>query len=115
MAKLQQHGWAVGIRFEPMIFEPDYEEKYKELFKLIFSQVEVDKLDSVSLGLFRMPDHFFKNIVKLYPEEPLLASPMQTKDGLSSYREDIEQEMLSNCRKHLLDYIPDSIYYHCAI
>jgi spore photoproduct lyase len=114
MVKLQQRGWKIGIRFEPMIFEENYQQHYAELFKSIFSQIDIGKLESVSLGLFRMPENFYKNIVKLYPEEKLFASPVHFESGQASYTTAIEEEMLANCRKQLLTYIPENIYYHCA-
>ena len=47
----------------------------------------------MSLGAFRMPEKFFKNMVKLYPDEKLFASTLQTEAGMTSYPLDLEKEM----------------------
>lgn len=113
MAKLQEKGWKIGLRFEPVLVETHYQEHYSSLFKTVFSAIQADKLHSVSLGMFRMPDNFYKNIVKLYPDEKLFAGPLYNHNGLVAYQEDIENEVLHYCQQTLLEYIPASIYYTC--
>ena len=114
MMKLQERGWKVGLRFEPVMYESAYRENYLALFETIFAMLNAEQLHSVSLGMFRMPDNFFKNIVKLYPDEKLFAGPLKIQQGLATYQEEIENEVLHFCRQALLRYIPQSIYYTCT-
>lgn len=113
MKKLQAQGWNIGLRFEPVLYESKYQENYSALFETIFSELHVDQLHSVSLGMFRMPDNFFKNIVKLYPDEKLFAGLLHNNNGLVAYQHNIEKEVLHFCQQKLLQYIPQSIYYTC--
>lgn len=114
MKKLQQCGWKLGLRFDPLIYQKAYEKQYSKLFEQIFSTISVESLHSVSLGTFRMPDVFYKNIVRLYPDEKLLAGPFEEQQGIVSYPERIERAMLEFCKEALLQYIPARIFYPCS-
>ncbi|WP_455205922.1 spore photoproduct lyase family protein [Kaarinaea lacus] len=114
VVRLQQHGWPVALRFEPLIFQQQMAESYQSLFIKLFQRIHVEKLHSVSLGLFRMPNDFFNNIVKLYPDEPLFARDMVSRGRLTSYPENLEQDMVSLCESELLNYVPKEIYYRCV-
>ena len=63
---LQEFGWNVGIRFDPLIWiENKY--LYKEFFDQVFNSVNISKIHSVTLGNFRMPKDFLKKIAKMRP------------------------------------------------
>lgn len=113
MEQLQQQGWKIGLRFDPLIYCHDYKKQYRSLFKDVFTRLDTDKLHSVSLGSFRLPKSFFRTMFRLYPDEVLFSSPMQEKQGMISYRQTIHDEMLYFCRDELLQYIPEEIFYPC--
>lgn len=114
-AKLQQQGWPIGLRFDPLIYQHDYRQHYRTLFERVFAVIDASRLHSVSLGVFRLPEHYFKNIHKLYPEERLFASPLQTQAGMVSYRADLEHAMLEDCTAMLLQHIPSSSLFTCSL
>ncbi|MFZ2170977.1 MAG: DNA photolyase, partial [Methylococcaceae bacterium] len=72
------------------------------------------QLHSVSLGAFRLPEKFFKKMHKLYPEEKLFASPLANQDGMISYRQELEQEMMHYCTEQLLNHIPEAKFFPCT-
>ena len=112
--KLQQAGWNVAIRFEPIIFDAEFEMSYVNLFKEIFSTLDASKLHSVSAGLFRMPNDFYKRIVKLYPDEPLFARDVDSDNGMIALRCEQEAENLAALESRLFDFITPQQYYRCA-
>jgi len=114
-AKLQQQGWAIGLRFDPLIYQHNYRQLYRELFAQVFAEIDAANLHSVSLGVFRLPEQYFKNIHKLYPDEKLFASPFEITGGMISYRADLEQTMLADCTEMLLEYIPESSFFPCRL
>ena len=114
MCKLQQQGWQLGLRFDPLIYQTDYQQQYKDLFEQVFSRIKLESLHSVSLGVFRLPEKFFKKIHKLYPEEVLFSSPMETSQKMTSYKAELEQEMMQYCSDLLLTYIPESKFFPCT-
>ena len=102
LCKLQEQGWQIGLRFDPMIYQTGYQQQYRQLFEQVFSIINMDQLHSVSLGAFRLPEKFFKKVHKLYPDEKLFASPLDNQHGMISYRQELEQEMMHYCTEQLL-------------
>lgn len=115
LGKLQNQGWSIGLRFDPLIYQSGYQQQYDRLFEQVFSRVDLDLLHSVSLGVFRLPEKYFKKMHNLYPEEKLFASPLETKQKVTSYKADLEQEMLQHCTQQLLTYIPESKFFPCTL
>jgi spore photoproduct lyase len=115
LCKLQKHGWQIGLRFDPMIYQTGYQQQYLRLFEQVFSIINMDHLHSVSLGAFRLPEKFFKKVHKLYPDEKLFASPLTNQHGMISYKQELEQEMMDFCTKQLLNYIPENKFFPCTL
>ena len=115
MSKLQEQGWQLGLRFDPMIYQADYEQLYQQLFEQVFSIINSNQLHSVSLGAFRLPEKFFKKVQKLYPDEKLFASPLDNQQGMISYRQELEQEMMHYCTEQLLTFIPEVRFFPCTL
>jgi len=115
LCKLQDHGWPIGLRFDPLIFQTGYQQQYKVLFEQVFSRIEPELLHSVSLGVFRLPEKYFKKIHRLYPDEKLFASPLENSQKMVSYKSALEQQMLAYCTALLLDYIPPSKFFPCTL
>jgi spore photoproduct lyase len=67
------------------------------------------------LGVFRLPENFFKKVHKLYPEEKLFASPLISQQGMVSYKQELEQEMMQYCSELLLSYIPETKFFPCTL
>lgn len=115
MVKLQQQGWLLGLRFDPLIYHADYKASYQQLFAQVFAKIELNSLHSVSLGVFRLPEQYFKKMHKLYPEEKLFASPLSCQQGMISYKTELEQQMMAYCSTLLLDYIPLEKFFPCTL
>ncbi len=115
LLKLQQQGWLIGLRFDPIIYEADYQAHYQALFAYVFARIDSDRLHSVSLGVFRLPDNYFKKLQKLYPSEKLFASPLSSKQGMMSYKTELEDEMMQFCSDELLKYVSEEKFYPCSL
>ncbi len=113
MVKLQQHGWNIGLRFDPVIYFHDYQNHYRQLFEQVFSRLNVEQIHSVSLGTFRLPDAYFKKIHKLYPMEKLLAGPFESNQGMTGYKMELEQEMRAFCQAEFMNYITPTQFFPC--
>jgi len=128
MRRLSDHGWKLGLRFDPLIFSDDFRNDYQALFKTIFSQLPTEAFHSVSLGAMRLPKPFFNTMQKMFPEEKLFAGPFSdansinmksakktsTKNSLISYHPNIERDLLDFCTLELLKYIPEEIFFPCS-
>ena len=117
LARLQEAGWKVGLRFDPLLYRPGFEASYDELFREVFDRLDGPAIHSVSLGVFRLPKDFHKRLVRLYPEEPLLAMPFEEgrgdQVGMVSYRRDLERELFEGVRAGLMEHIDERQYFPC--
>ena len=113
LKKLAAQGWPLGLRFDPLIYTERYQIQYRQLFAEIFSVLPLASLHSVSLGPFRLPQNFYRTMQKLYPQEPLLAGRMASRNAMVSYPEDIEAELREFCTQELRRYIPDHLLFPC--
>jgi DNA repair photolyase len=111
MKRLQERGWRLGLRFDPLIYNQDYRGQYRRLFEAVFGAIRLESLHSVSLGPFRLPPEVFRTMLRLYPEAPLFAAPLTEDGGPVGYRRDLEEEMMEFCRTELLRYVPREIYF----
>ncbi len=113
MAALQEQGWPLGLRFDPLIYHEGYRQQYRELFFRIFTVLQPESLHSASLGVFRLPEKYFTRLRNLYPDEPLFAGPLEKSEKMVAYRRELEAEMIDSCRRELLQYLPDSKLFSC--
>jgi len=113
LRRLQQEGWSVALRFEPIIAEENVVAEYTALFETVFAELDASKLHSVSLGEFRMPVGFHKTLVKLYPDENLFARETRVEEGMASLQNGGE-EMLQAIESSLKTFVEPRQYYRCA-
>ena len=114
LEQLQGRGWQIGLRFDPLIYREGVEQEYQALFDQLFARIDTHMLHSVSLGSFRLPKPFYRNLERLYPEEPLFAAPIrETDDNVVTYRDALRNRLFSFCKNALLDYIPADKLFPC--
>ena len=111
LVKLQNQGWRIGIRFDPIIWHQDYQQQYQALVEQVFKQLDPDKIDSVTLGGFRLPKGYFKTMRSLYPEHGLFSAGLAVEKGLVTYQAEIEQEIFAKLSEAILSHIrADKLY-----
>ena len=71
--------------------------------------------DCDSLGPFRLPRSYFKNIVRLYPDEPLFAGSFAETGSMISYPQALENEMTGFCTRELLKLVPETLLFPCRL
>lgn len=125
-AKLAQRGWSIGLRLDPLLYRPNFEEDYRQLIQDLLAKIPSSSIHSVSAGPLRFPKAMYQKIAHLYPEEALLAGPLVTyrsyspgdttkKSGaMVSYRRPLERRLHATVRKLLRDRLPESIYFSCT-
>ena len=114
MKQLQQAGWPVGLRLDPLVYHQRFEAAFRDLLAQIFSEIDGSKIHSVSLGTFRLTRNHHRTISRLYPDEPLFAQPSQLNNGIVSYPLQQERDMMKFCEQELMHYIPPASYHPCA-
>ena len=101
LKSLQEAGWSIGLRFDPLLYADNFESIYQAFFEQVFDVLDMPAVHSVSLGVFRLPKGFHKKVVRLYPDAKVLASALVERDGMVSYAEQTEQQMRDYCMKAL--------------
>jgi len=112
--KLQQHGWPVGLRFDPLIYTKRFEQEYRELLDKIFASVDPTLVHSISYGAFRLPRPYFKKMITLYPNERLFATGLNESNTTVSYPEENEQFCLETMKALLIERVNESVLFPCS-
>lgn len=111
---LQEAGWPIGLRFDPLLFADNFDTLYGEFFSQIFDSLDMSTVHSVSLGVFRLPKGFHKKLIRLYPDAKLLAAPMELRDGMISYSQTHEHAMRDFCMTQLNKAIRADQFFPCS-
>ncbi len=115
MARLAKRGWPLGLRFDPLIYSAEFRDQYRRLFEQVFAAIDSTSLHSVSLGPFRLPAAFFRQLERLQSDEPLVAGPLSAQNGMVSYRPDLEAELVGFCTEELLRRVPKRAFFPCQL
>jgi spore photoproduct lyase len=113
MQLLVEAGWPIGLRFDPIVYHKNYQTSFSHLLNTIFSTIDPNCLHSVSLGAFRLPKNNFRQVSKLYPDEPLFNQNLALNNGIVGYPLTQEEEMMHYCEQQLLQHIPAHCYQPC--
>lgn len=113
MQRLQARGWQIGLRFDPLIYQNNFRESYDNLFALVFKQLDLSSIHSVSLGSFRLPKKFFSTLSRMYPDERLFASPLEETDGMITYEKSLHNDLLQYCHEAIKQYVPPEKFFIC--
>lgn len=114
LCELQQRGWKVGLRFDPLLYANNFERLYADMFDEVFNKLDMSSVHSVSLGVFRLPKGFYKKLVRLYPDARLLAAPMEQREGMMTYPKHTEEAMRDFCVKNLNSAIRPDQFFPCS-
>jgi spore photoproduct lyase len=86
MAELQERGFPVAIHLDPIIHEENFEATYRELFEALKNNLDLSKVEYVSMGVVRFTSNVFHQVKKNYPNSELLAAEFQSSfDGKVRY------------------------------
>lgn len=114
MKRIASLGWPIGIRIDPLIDCRNFEERYLGLFAKLFSEIPVESIHSVSLGVFRVPVSYYKKMEKMYPEEPLFAGKLERRGDSIAYRLEVERNRTEFCINEILKHIPKRKLFQCG-
>lgn len=100
-------GWQVRICFEPILYEKNWQQLYKNMIHSTFQSIPYKQLQDVSLGVFRVSHDYLKRMQKQRPDSPVLHYPFQSDHGVFHYGKERTEEMVLFLKQELLAFMPE--------
>jgi len=86
MKTLAQKGHPLGIHFDPVIHEDQFEKCYEQLITEICATIPLQSIQYISIGVVRFTNNVFHQVKKNYPQSELLAAEFTSSfDGKVRY------------------------------
>lgn len=104
---LIENGWTVRICFDPMIKMKDFYEIYGEMVREAFEKIDGKKILDVSIGTFRISKEYMKRMKKNRVNSRILNYPFQCQEGVYTYTDEENYEMLEFMKKEVLKYVDE--------
>ncbi len=105
ISHLQEEGWPIGLRFDPLFFFEGFEEEYGTLFSSLFAAIDRKKIHSATLGTLRFPKDVYKNI-KEQNYSQILSPLWENEEGIFGYPKEIKRRLYEFCEEKLGCYLP---------
>jgi spore photoproduct lyase len=114
LKQVAEHGYPVGLRFDPLIYCEDYKRLYSELMESITSlNIPIQQIHSISIGTLRFPEKMHKKIHKLYPKSALLNQQGYQDNKIISYPPKIDEEIKEFMLSTVKDAFHDVAIFSC--
>ena len=102
---MQKRSWNIGLRFDPIIFDKDFEKVYDNFFDYVFQRLDIKLIHSVTLGNFRLPNSYRKTF-----EKNSLKNEIFNNRNTSTNKTQKDHDKLSNhikefCIKRISKYL----------
>lgn len=112
--KAEEAGYKIGFHLDPMIYEPNWEENYKNLLDRIFDTIDLNSIAWISLGTFRYSSGQKEVMQKRFPFDNLTKAEMVVgSDGKYRYYKQIRYEMYSKIKEYIQKKDPKLFFYLC--
>ena len=99
-------GFLVRLCFDPMIYVSDWQLHYKNMVQEVFARIKADRLADVSVGSFRIPQDYLKNMRRQQPDSAAAWFPYQMENGYAHYPQKLMEQMEQYLIGCLREYLP---------
>lgn len=103
-----RRGFPVRLCFDPMIYCRDWEQQYEEMLDHVFSEIDMEKLEDVSVGTFRVSQDYLKKMRKNQPDSAVVQFPYQNDGGVYHYTKELTGRMERFLVDNLKRRIPEN-------
>ncbi|MFX0558830.1 radical SAM protein [Tepidibacillus infernus] len=104
-------GWKVRLSFDPLLHIDDWREHYQECLDQTFMTIPVEKILDISVGVFRMPKDYLKNIRKYRNNSDLIYYPYEHMEGVYTYPKEIRNQLIQEVTQMIEKYVPKEKIY----
>ncbi len=107
-AQAQMRGFTVRLCFDPMIYVPHYKHSYRQMLALVAETLDLNRLQDVSVGSFRISAEYMKKIKRAEAYSAVVQFPFENVDGVYQYPAHIRDGMEQFLIDELEGYIPEN-------
>lgn len=100
-------GFPVRLCFDPMIYCRDWERQYDEMLRQVFAEIDMNQIEDVSVGTFRVSQDYLKKMRKNRPCSAVVQFPYQNDNGVYHYSRELTERMESFLVNRLKNQIPE--------
>lgn len=94
ISQLLKKGWKINLALDPILYiGENWKGEYKELINSITENINIKEINAITLGVFRIPVDYLKRLKKFF-KSPIAFFPYQTINGVSTYPEELKNEMI---------------------
>ena len=112
--KCQERGFLIGFHFDPIIYYPGWEERYREVVDNIYSYLNSGRIIWISLGGFRYPRFLKPVIQERFPRSKILLGELfPGPDGKFRYLKSLRVRMYRKIVSWIREYDPEVFIYLC--
>ena len=102
-----EKGFSVRLCFDPLLYETNWEELYKDMLDTVFQRVALHGVKDVSIGVFRVSKDYLKQMRKQRLDSVILQYPYENDNGVYHYNKLLTEKMISYMMNELKRWIPD--------
>lgn len=113
--KLAEAGFRLGFHFDPIIYEENFIDSYRELIRELMRAVPLSQMEFFSLGVVRFTREVYQEFSRNYPQSPLIGSRLiKSFDGKMRYSRPKRLFLLKSIRNLLTEAaVPPQKIYLC--
>ena len=114
ISKLVEHGYQIGIHFDPIIYHEDFESDYQDIINELSQVLPNKQLGYLSLGVVRFTKDVYREVENNYPDSPIVKQDyIKSFDNKIRYNHPMRSWMLNKVKQMLLEksYSEDKIYF----
>jgi len=101
-------GWQIRLSFDPILHIENWQEHYQKGIDKTFTVIPAEKIKDISIGVFRMPKDYLKNIRKWKTDSPLLYYPYENKAGVYTYSVQTNNQLVHAIFQMVNRYVDES-------
>tara|TARA_B100001559_G_scaffold300077_1_gene285857 strand:+ start:34 stop:732 length:699 start_codon:yes stop_codon:yes gene_type:complete len=106
-------GWKVRLCFDPILHYDGWENDYLELFNKVKSNLNLNQVFDITVGVFRMGNDYFNRIRKSKPSSDLFYENYNNCDGKKAIDSEKQREINQFVSKFFFDHFDKNKIYFC--
>lgn len=104
-------GWRVRLCFDPILHVQGWRQLYGECIAQSLSALPVEKVEDISIGTFRIPREYLKQMRRQRWDSSLVHYPYVCADGVCQYPEEVAKELITYVTEQVQRFVPAEKIY----